>query len=138
MAMELLQQIRDAEARAEQTIAQTRRKAAEKIAQANKLIAEKLEQLRKGRSERITQAVDQAKGHCLRTPPDHTRRGELAQAKLLIAKLPPKGHSLQVKLMRPVAGTDLSAANVNQRDSYYGQQNYQKTDSSHPASSCRG
>ena len=62
MAMELLQQIRDAEARAEQTIVQTRQKAAEKIAQAHKLIAEKLEKLRKGRSERITQAVDQAKG----------------------------------------------------------------------------
>ena len=81
--------------------------------------------------------VDQAKGHCLRAPPDHTRRGELAQAKLLIAKLPPKGRSLSVKLMRPIAGPDLSAVNVNQRDSYYGQQNYQKTDS-HPTPSCRG
>jgi len=81
--------------------------------------------------------VDQAKGHYLRAPPDHTRRGELAQAKLLIAKLPPKGRSLQVNLMRPVAGPDRSAANVNQRDGYYGQQNYQKTDS-HPAVSCRG
>ena len=61
MAMELLQQIRDAEARAEQIIAQTRQQAAAKIAQAHKIIAEKLDRLRKSRSGRIAQAVEQAK-----------------------------------------------------------------------------
>ena len=61
MAMELLQQIRDAEARAEQIIAQTRQQAAAKIGQAHKLIAEKLDCLRKSHAGSIAQAVEQAK-----------------------------------------------------------------------------
>ena len=57
-----------AEARAEQTFAQTSKQAAEKIAQSHNLIAEKLDQLRKSRSGRIAQAVEQAWGE-LKAPP---------------------------------------------------------------------
>ena len=42
MAMELLQQIRDAESQAEQIVAEARKEAADKIAQAEKTVGEHL------------------------------------------------------------------------------------------------
>ena len=62
MAMELLQQIREAEREAEQIAARARQNGADRVFEAHKAAADKLDVLRKSRSGRISESVEQARG----------------------------------------------------------------------------